>query len=313
MKPFSIHELTAAAHTPFRADGGFNPGMIESQAAHYLATGIRLTFVGGSTGECHSLSLAERMLLAKQWMEVAAGTPLQVIIHVGSNSLEDAKTLAAQAEKLGASAISALAPSYFKPRSVTELVDWCASISAAAPDTPFYFYDIPGMTGVHLPMVDFLEQADGRIPTLAGIKFTNSDLMSYQLCQRAVGGKFDIPYGTDEWLLAALALGAKGAVGSSFNFGARIYQRLISAFESGDMESAREEQFRSVQLIRTLGRYGYMGAAKAVMGMLGVPVGPARQPNGNPSPDEIRKLRAELETLGFFSWIESPAEAALIH
>lgn len=311
MNRFTIHELTAAAHTPFHEDGSFQPAVIESQAAHFLATSIKTTFIGGSTGECHSLTLAERLELAHQWIEVAAGTPLRVIVHVGSNSLEDVRTLAAQAEKLGAPAIAALAPSYFKPGSTKDLVDWCAAIAAAAPETPFYFYDIPGMTGVHLSMPDFLEQAGGRIPTLAGIKFTNSDLMSFQLCQRADGGRFDIPYGTDEWLLAALALGARGAVGSSLNFGAPIYQRMVAAFNSGDLAGAREEQFRSVQLIRTLGRYGYMGAAKSVMGMLGVPVGPARQPNGNPSPGEVRKLRSELETLGFFEWIKTPATSAV--
>lgn len=309
MKRFLIHDLTAAAHTPFRADGTFHPGGIERQAEHYLATGIQTTFVGGSTGECHSLSFAERLDLAKRWMEVTAGTPLRVIVHVGSNSLEDARALAAQAEDLGAAAISALAPSYFKPGSTRDLVDWCASITTAAPETPFYFYDIPGMTGVHLSMPDFLEQAGGRIPSLAGIKFTNSDLMSFQLCLRADGGRFDVPYGTDEWLLAALALGAKGAVGSSFNFAAPIYQRMIAAFDAGDMANAREEQFRSVELIRTLKCYGYMGAAKVVMGMLGVPVGPARQPNGNPGPDEIRKLRIDLEALGFFEWTEAAAMA----
>ena len=70
-----------------------------------------------------------------------------------------------------------------------------------------------------------------------------------------------MPFGCDEFLLAALALGAKGAVGSSFNFAAPIYLRLIAAFERGDLVTAREEQFRSVQIIQLLASYGYMGAA----------------------------------------------------
>jgi N-acetylneuraminate lyase len=46
-----------------------------------------------------------------------------------------------------------------------------------------------------------------------------------------------------------------------------------------------------------------MGAAKAVMEMLGVNVGPARLPHGNPTPEQAAKLRAELEATGFFDWI----------
>lgn len=295
--------LVAATHTPFHADGSLNLAIVEKQAAHLLATKTTTAFIGGSTGESQSLSMEERRQLAQRWAEVARGTALKVIVHVGSNCLADARALAAQAESLGALAISALAPSYFKPRSLDALVACCAEIAAAAPATPFYFYDIPVLTGVSFSMPEFLARAPEKIPNLAGIKFTNSDLMEYQLCLRAGGGRFDIPYGTDEWLLAALALGARGAVGSSFNFGGPIYHRLITAFQAGDLAKAREEQFRSVQLIQLLASLGYMGAAKATMKMFGVDVGPARLPNGNPTPEQIKQLRAGLDEMGFWDWI----------
>jgi N-acetylneuraminate lyase len=296
--------LVAATHTPFKADGALQLGIVERQAAHLLANGVTTAFIAGSTGESHSLSLEERRQLAQRWFEVTRGTPLKVIVHVGSNCLADACLLSAQAQQLGAVAIAALAPSYFKPRRLDALIAGCAGIAAAAPETPFYFYDIPALTGVNFSMPDFLAQAAERIPTLAGIKFTNSDLMAYQLCLHADGGRFDVPYGTDEWLLAALALGAQGAVGSSYNFAAPLYHRLIRAFQAGDLATARWEQFRSVQLIQLLAGHGYMGAAKAVMAMVGVDVGPARLPHGNPTASQVKELRAQLEALGFFDWIQ---------
>jgi N-acetylneuraminate lyase len=299
-----LQGLVVAAHSSFTPDGALNLAAVETQAEHYVQNGLGIVFIGGSTGECHSLSLDERLQLAQRWLQVARGLPLQVVVHVGSNCLGDARTLAGQAEQSGALAIAALAPSYFKPRNLETLIAYCAGIAAAAPSTPFYFYDIPGMTGVSLSMPDFLAQGPDRIPTLAGIKYTNSDLLSYQLCLRAGDGRFDVPYGTDEWLLAALVLGAQGAVGSSFNFAAPIYRRLIAAFRAGDLAAAREEQFRSVQLIQLLGSYGYMGAAKAVMGILGVEVGPPRLPNGSLTAQQVKELQASLETLGFFDWLQ---------
>jgi N-acetylneuraminate lyase len=295
--------LVAATHTPFAADGSLNLSIVESQAAHLLKHAVNVAFIGGSTGESHSLALDERRRLAQRWFEVARGTPLKIIVHVGSNCLVDARELAVQAEALGALAIAAIAPGYFKPRNLDALIACCAEIASAAPATPFYFYDIPALTGVNFSMPEFLAQAPSRIPTLAGIKFTNSDLMSFQLCRHADGGRFDIPYGSDEWILAALALGAKGAVGSTYNFAAPVYHRLLAAFHRGDLAAAQTEQFRSVQLVKCLAGYGYMGAAKAVMTMLGVDVGPARLPNGNPTPDQLQRLRAELEQMGFFEWI----------
>jgi N-acetylneuraminate lyase len=302
MKPAQpLHGLVAAAHTPFHADGALKLTAVEQQAAHLLQKGIAFAFIAGTTGESASLSLEERRALAERWCAVARGTALRVVVQVGANCLADACALAAQAEQLGAHAIAALAPSYFKPRSVEALVACCAQIASAAPGTPFYYYDIPVLTGVALSPVEFLEKAAARIPTLAGLKFTNPDLMAYLQCLR--GGDWDIPWGLDEWLLGALATGARGAVGSSFNFAAPLYHALLTAFARGDLEAARSAQHRSAQLIALLARHGYMAAAKATMALLGVEVGPPRLPHLALEAVQSAQLRRELETLGFFDWI----------
>lgn len=298
-----LHGLVAATHTPFDAHGDLNLAVVEKQAELMLRFGVAAVFVGGTTGESHSLSLDERLALAKRWSEVVRGTPLVLVVHVGSNCLRDARTMAAQAQSLGAAAIAAVTPCYFKPRSLDTLVACCAEIAAAAPATPFYYYDIPILTGVLFSMPEFLNVAPARIPTLVGLKFTNADLMAFQRCLRAENGRFDVPWGTDEYLLGALALGAKGAVGSSYNFAAPLYLRLIAAYNRGDLAAARVEQFRSVQLIDLLAGLGYMAAAKTVMGLLGVEVGPARLPNTNLTAEQTTRLRTSLEQMGFFDWI----------
>ena len=296
-----LHDLVAATHTPFHADGSLNLAAVEMQCAHLLKNDVTFAFIGGTTGESASLSLDERLALTERWTAVAKGSAMRVVVHVGSNCISDSCALAAQAERCGAVAISALAPSYFKPRSLDLLIACCAEIAAAAPSTPFYYYDIPALTGVSMSMPEFLGKAPARIPTLVGLKFTNPDLMAYLQCLNV--GEFDIPWGIDEWMLGALATGAQGAVGSSFNFAARIYHNVMASFENCEIENARLYQHRSTQLISTLARYGYMGAAKATMSMLGVDVGPARLPNASLSAEQVIALRSELEMLGFFDWV----------
>lgn len=298
-----LHGLVTATHTPFHADGSLNLPVVDKQAAFLLERGVSTVFIGGSTGESHSLTFEERHLLAKYWVAVTKGTAMRVVVHVGSNCVADSKALADQAEDLGAAGIAALAPMYFKPKNVSVLVDTMAQIAAAAPETPFYYYDIPSMTGVNLSVPDFLSQAKDRIPNLAGVKFTNPDLLLYQYALRADGGAWDVPFGCDEHMLGALAMGAKGAVGSGFNFAAPIYNRLLAAFAKQDFEAAREEQFRGVQIISLFSSHGYMGAAKAAMEMLGVDVGPARLPNVTLNAEQKAKLRGELEAMGFFEWV----------
>jgi N-acetylneuraminate lyase len=300
-----IHGLVAAAHTPFRPDGSLNLAAVEKQAGHLRASGVGAAFIAGTTGESHSLTVEERLALARRWSEVARGSGLRLVVHVGANCLADARTLAAQAQQLGADAVAALAPSYFKPRSVDALAACCAEVAAAAPELPFYFYDIPSMTGVSLSMPDFLAVAAERVPSLAGLKFTNPDLMAYQRCLNANQGRFDVLWGLDEYLLAALALGAAGAVGSTYNFAAPIYQRMMTALGRGALAAARAEQYRSVRLIDLLAGVGFIPAAKAVMAMLGVDVGPARLPLSNLTEEQTGRLRSSLEGMGFFEWVRA--------
>jgi len=296
-----LHELVTATHSPFHDDGSLAPEVVPTQAAFLAANGIRAVFITGSTGESHSLTCAERLALYDAWAAAAPDHGLRVIAHVGSNCLEDAKTLARRAEKLGFAAISALAPSYYKPGSLAALIDCCAAIAAAAPVTPFYYYDIPALTGVTFPMERFLVEAPARIPTLAGIKFTNPDLVSYRRSLE-VAGCFDLPWGVDEMLLSALAAGAKGGVGSTYNWAPELYRELIAAHARGDVEEARRLQSISISMVDAIAATGFLGTAKALMGRLGVPVGPARLPLGNPTSAQVDALVGKLDEIGFAAW-----------
>jgi N-acetylneuraminate lyase len=289
--------LVPAVLTPFDPTGGLNLAAVERQAELALRDGVSAVFVGGTTGEFASLTVEERQALARRWAEVARGTPLRVVVHVGANCLADAKALAEQAERLRAAAIATVAPGYFKPKTAAVLAECCAAIAAAAPGTPFYYYDIPSMTGVTLPVVEGGRAVAERVPTFAGVKFSNPDMTAFQHLLRLDGGRLDVLWGTDEYLLAALALGAEGAVGSTYNFAAPLFHRMIAAFRSGDLAAARAEQFRAVELITLLARYGYFAAAKEVMRLRGVGLGPVRLPNANLTEKDAAGLRGELETL----------------
>lgn len=190
-----LHELVAAAFSPFHADGSIAPEVVPIQASFLAAQGIKTVFITGTAGECHSLTCGERLALYDAWAQAGRSHGLAVIAHVGDNSIEDGKTLARRARELELAAVAALAPSYYKLDNLAALIDWCAAIAAAAPDLPFYYYDIPMLTGVSLPIERFLVDAPARIPNLAGVKFTNPDLVSYRRSLDAAGQRFDLPWG----------------------------------------------------------------------------------------------------------------------
>ena len=290
--------LIAAAFTPFRDDGSLTADPIPDLIEYYLSKKLAGIFVCGSTGECSSMTTEERLTVAEKFIVAAAGR-LPVIVHVGSNSLAEAAILAAHAQVCGATAISAVSPSYFKPDSVETLVVSMKQIAAAAPRLPFYFYHIPALTGVNFSMTDFVRLAAAEIPNFAGLKYTDEDLMSFQRCVDLQMNNIQIMFGRDEILLAGLALGAEAGVGSTFNFAPQLYHRIIAAFERGDLAEARRRQAQSQLLVTFLQKYGG-STSKTIMNLIGRPVGPTRLPVSQMSPEKQAGLKRELQQCGLF-------------
>jgi len=291
--------LVAAPHTPFDEAGELALAPVEAQAERLLDDGVGAVYVAGATGEGLSLSVSERERLFERWVELAAASPMRVIAHVGASSLPEAVHLARRADALGVEAIASIAPPFHRPATPEEWLEWLVPIAGAAPERPLYLYDIPELSGVSLDTARLLELAAERLPSLRGVKYTRPELDLFQRCRTAAGGRFELLWGRDEALLAGLALGARGAVGSSYNFAAPLYHRLIRAFQAGELEAAREAQRDSLALIDTLARFGYLAAAKETMGLLGVDVGAPRAPGRALSASGKEALRNELDRLGW--------------
>lgn len=292
--------LIAAPFTPFHADGSLNLDRIPDLAALLRESNVTGAFVCGTTGEGSSLSTAERKSVAECWMQ-AAGDRLKIIVHAGHTSVPEARELISHAASIGAAAVAVTAPYYFRPAGAAELATFLAEVASAAPQLPFYYYDIPSTTGVLLHTTDVLRRAAKLIPNLAGVKFSNPDLLTFQECVQLDGGKYEVMFGVDEYLLAAVAIGATGAVGSTYNYAAPVYHRMLAAVGTGNLEIARAEQYGSAKLVRALIDFGGLRAGKAIMKLLGVDCGPVRSPLRPMTPEDERGLFERLQSLDIFA------------
>ena len=294
--------LIAAVHTPMHDDFTVDYDRVPAQAQHLAKGGASGAFVTGTTGESHSLTTEERLRMFDAWGQAAHRNGLKFIAHVGHNNLPDAQALVRSARDSGADAISAMAPNFFKPADAQSLCDWFVKMTKPAPELPFYFYDIPSMTGVMVETDAFLDIAKERLPGFVGVKFTNQDYDLLQRCMANTSVKADMLFGTDERLIEGLGFGCVGAVGSTYNFASPLYLRIIDAFNRGDMESANEDQARSLQMIKRMYQSGFAAACKAAMGFAGVDCGPVRPPIDRISAENLVSLRKDLDAMGFFDW-----------
>jgi N-acetylneuraminate lyase len=185
---------------------------------------------------------------------------------------------------------------FFKPASVEVLADYVGAIAGAAPDLPFYYYHTT-MSGLTLPMPRFLEAAEGRVPNLAGIKFNSPDLYEFQNCIRACGGRYDIVWGVDESYAGAVVLGARAAIGSTYNYAAPIYLRIREDVARGDFDAARAGMAKVCRIVDILFRYGGVAAGKAMMAVHGLDLGDVRLPLKALTAAEKRAIVAELRDI----------------
>jgi N-acetylneuraminate lyase len=292
--------LVAAPFTPMDKNGNLNLGLVEKYAEKLKKDGVGGVFVCGTTGEGMLMTSEERKSVAEKWIE-QQNPMFKVIVHVGTTSARQSRELAVHAQNAGAYAVGCMGPMFLKPSKVEDLVAFCSEVAAGAPELPFYYYHIPSVSDVNLSMPEFLNKAKLVIPNLAGIKFTHRNMMEMFVCLNANDGKWDILHGFDEELLCGLSLGAKGAVGSTFNYLAPLYLKLMKAFEEGDLEAARAYQLESVRFIEILIRYGGgVIGGKPIMKFVGLDCGPLRAPAHNYTVSELTDYRKELDGIGFF-------------
>jgi len=295
--------LIAAPFTPMDRTGNLNLGLIADYYRMLKSNGNTGAFICGSTGEGVSLTLEEKENVAEAWAEATKGDDdFKVITLVGGSCLRDCIELAKHAKRIGLYAVAFTAPFYFKPASVDMLAQCCAEIADVVPDLPFYYYHIPVLTGVNFPMIDLLKKVDEAIPNFAGIKYTHEDFMDFLSCLNYKHNRYDMLWGRDENMLSALAVGATGAVGSTYNYAAPLYLDLMEAYERGDVKKARALQQKSIDMISLLGKYGGIATGKAYMKLIGMDCGQFRLPIKNMGAGEFSLFEKDVADLNFDSF-----------
>lgn len=295
--------LIAAPFTPMDENGNLNLLLIPHYYEFLKRNGVTGAFICGTTGEGVSLTVKEKKAVAKAWIDATNfDSDFKILLFIGGTCIAECKELALFAYQIGLYAISFVAPYYFKPGDVETLSDCCKEIADSVPEMPFYYYHIPGLTGANFSMIDLLKNVDRKISNFAGIKYTHEDFMDFLSCLHFQNGKYDMLWGRDENLLAGLAVGCKGAVGSTYNYAAPLYYDILNAFNNNDLQKAQTLQQQSIDMISLLPKYGGIATGKAYMKLVGLDCGGYRLPVKNMSKEQFELFKSDTEEINFSSF-----------
>ncbi|MBR3714443.1 MAG: N-acetylneuraminate lyase [Clostridia bacterium] len=274
--------------TPFDSDNRINNKALEELIELNIKKGVTGFYVAGSTAEVFLLSGEERKELYKTVKSIA-GDRATLIAHVGAIGTDLTIEYAKLAEKLGYDAISSVAPFYYK-FSFEEIKQYYFDVVGTV-SLPMIIYNFPGFSGVNLScaqMGEFL--SDDRF---IGVKHTSNDYFALSQYKMAFPDKV-IYNGFDEMMLAGLSMGADGGIGSTYNFMAEKFIKLVELFKANKMEEADALQKNINKIIVALCDVGVMAGEKAVLCEMGLDFGICRKPFGEISAD---KKKAFLDTV----------------
>lgn len=278
-----------ATVTPFSADGSINRLAMLEIMKRNLEEGAGGLFIGGSSAECFLLSPRERKSAFEVASELKGKTNL--IAHVGAVSTCQACDYAKYAKELGFDAIAATPPFYYGFGS-REISRYYHDIYEAS-GMPVIIYNFPGNTGKEFNLADPVYRELFCSPAILGVKHTNQ--VVYQMERiRSLNPDLVVFNGFDETMVAGLALGADGSIGSTFNFMLPHYKLIFDTYKKKDLELALELQVKANNIMEALCSVGLIPAIKYVLTAQGIDAGEPRRPFLPLSPEQKQYLEQVL-------------------
>ena len=286
-KPLFTGVCTALV-TPF-LDHNVNYPMLEQLLRRQIEAGIEAVVICGTTGEAPTLSDEEKLELFRR-AKACVGNKMKIIAGTGSNNTEHTVLLSKEAEEIGVDGLLIVTPYYNKATSKGLIAHYEAVANAVS--IPIILYNVPGRTGVDIPVSVYKQLSS--IPNIAGVKEASTDIRKITKIRVACGTDLPIWTGNDEMITPAMALGASGVISVVSNLIPEETQALAKSALSGEFDIAAALQMDLQPLVEALFSEVNPIPIKAAMKLIGYDCGSCRLPLTDISAENLERLQRVL-------------------
>jgi 4-hydroxy-tetrahydrodipicolinate synthase len=285
--PARLGTLLTAMVTPFGADGSLDTAAAARLANHLIDAGCDGLVVSGTTGESPTTSDDEKLILLRTVLE-AVGDRARVIAGAGTYDTAHSVRLAMACEAEGAHGLLVVTPYYSKPPQSGLIAHFTAIADATA--LPVLLYDIPPRSVI--PIAPDTLRILASHPNIVGVKDAKGDLHTGGQLMAETGLAY---YSGDDSLnLPWLAMGATGFISVISHLAAGQLREMLSAFQSGDVATARKINVTLGPLCDAMSRIGGVTMVKAGLRLQGIEVGDPRLPQMAATPAQVDALAADM-------------------
>ncbi|MFC4557177.1 4-hydroxy-tetrahydrodipicolinate synthase [Virgibacillus kekensis] len=281
--------ILTAMVTPFGDNGKIDFEKTTELIEHLLKNGTEGLVVAGTTGESPTLSTDEKVDLMKHVVKTV-NNRVPVIAGTGSNNTAASIHLTKEAEACGVDAVMLVAPYYNKPNQ-KGLYEHFAAI-AAETKLPVMLYNIPGRSVVKMTADTII--ALSNIENIVSVKEATGDFDQASEIIEKTSDDFSVYCGDDGLTLPLLSVGADGVVSVASHVIGNEMQRMVKAFEDGNVKEAARLHRKLLPVMNGLFAAPSPSPVKAALNMKDIEVGGVRLPLIPLTNDEKHTLKGLL-------------------
>ena len=280
--------------TPLTKQGRVDTDATRRLVDFHIEAGIDGLLPLGTSGEFALLSREDREIMVNTVVD-QTDNRVPVVAGVSDPSIENVVQLSSDAKKAGADAVIATPPYYFTTTDEGHYRHF--KMISESIDLPLLIYNIPEWTHSFVAPETVRRLAEEKL--VVGMKYTEYNFLNLIRFLKASRNKMAIFTGSDAVAYSNLELGGAGAIIGSANVAPKVASKIFDDYKKGDLKGARESQEKLLPVIEALGVGKYPAALKEAMSLIGMSVGPLKEPLQALTSAERRIVAGLLKNAGF--------------
>ncbi len=279
--------------TPFHQDGSVNYEKLQELVEFHIKNETDAIVVAGTTGEASTLPDAEHVEVVRKTVEFA-NKRIPVIGGSGSNDTSYAIELSKKLEACGVDGLLVVTPYYNRSNNSGYIKHYEAIANAV--NVPIILYNVPGRTGVKLPLEVLKSLSEHK--NIIGIKEASGDMTYVSDIARICGPDFDIYSGNDDIIVPTMSIGGIGVISVLANVLPKETHDMCQFYLDGKVKESRDLQLKYNGFVHSLFTETNPIPVKKAMNLLNMNVGPLRMPLDELSECATKILIEEMRKIG---------------
>jgi 4-hydroxy-tetrahydrodipicolinate synthase len=252
--------------TPFKNDSSIDFAALGRVINHVIGGGVNYIVALGTTGESVTLTKEEKKAIISYVVEIIDGR-VPLMVGIGGNSTQEVINSVRHSNLTGVDGILSVAPYYNKPTQ-KGIFQHFKAIATSSP-LPVILYNVPGRTSCNITSDTCLELAHA-CENITGVKEASGDISQIMRIIKSKPDNFSVISGDDMMTIPIIAAGGAGVISVLANAFPGQTSEIVTHSLKGNFKSARELQFRFLEMTELLFIEGNPSGVKAMMSLMNI-------------------------------------------